>query len=144
MQPVLLVEDDPLDADFVRTTISRLSVVNVVDVATSAKMARLYLARVTPILIISDIHLPGEDGIELLHWVRSQPPPLCDVPVIMLTVSTDRLHEMHAFALRALLFLHKPIERSVLLDALRGLDLLVTETSRGRVLSMRPRPRLSP
>ena len=139
MQPVLLVEDDPLDAQFVRDTISRLSVVNLVDVATSAKMARMYLSRITPTLIISDVHLPGEDGIELLHWVRSQPPPLSEVPVIMLTVSTNQMHQMHAFALRALLFLNKPIDKQVLLHALRGLNLLVTETPRGRLLSMRPR-----
>jgi hypothetical protein len=42
---------------------------------------------------------------------------------------------VHASALRALLFLNKPIQSEVLLDALRGLDLLVTETPRGRVLS---------
>ena len=83
-------------------------------------MARMYLSRITPTLIISDIHLPGENGIELLHWVRSQPPPLGNVPVVMLTVSTDRVHQLHAYALRALLFLNKPIQKDVLLDALRA------------------------
>jgi hypothetical protein len=57
----------------------------------------------------------------------------------MLTVSTNRVHQLEASALRALLFLNKPIRKDVLLDALRGLDLLVTETPRGRVLSMRSR-----
>ena len=136
MLPVLLVEDEPLDVAFVREIIETLSLLNRLDVATSAEAARIYLARIRPTLIISDVHLPRENGIDLLHWVRSQPPPLGDVPVVVLTSSTDRVHEFHAWALRALLFLNKPIERDVLLDALRGLGVLVTDTPRGRVLSM--------
>ena len=136
MLPVLLVVDEPLDVVFVREVIENLSLLNRLDVATSAEAARIYLARMTPTLIISDVHLPRESGIDLLHWVRSQPPPLGDVPVVVLTSSTDRVHEFHAWALRALMFLNKPIEKDVLLDALRGLGLLVTDTPRGRVLSM--------
>jgi two-component system response regulator len=136
MQPVLLVEDDPADAAFVREVVAELSLLNLLDVATSAEAARLYLTRVTPALVISDIHLPRENGIELLHWVRSQPPPLGNVPVVILSVSTDLTHQLHAWALRALLFLNKPIERDVLLDAFRGLGLLVTETPKGRILSI--------
>jgi chemotaxis family two-component system response regulator Rcp1 len=136
MQPVLLVEDDPVDVAFVREVIAQLSLVNLLDVATSAETAKMYLARVTPTLVISDIHLPRANGIELLHWIRLQPPPLGDVPVVMLTGSTDLAHQLHASALRALLFFNKPIRGAVLLDALRGLGVLVTETPKGRVLSM--------
>jgi CheY-like chemotaxis protein len=139
MLPVLLVEDDPLDAEFVREVIADLSFLNTVDVVTSAEMARVYLARITPVLIISDIHLPREDGLQLLNWVRSQPPPLGNVPVVMLTVSTNRVHQLHAASLRALLFLNKPIREEVLLDALRGLGLLISETPSGRVLFMEER-----
>jgi two-component system response regulator len=139
MQPVLLVEDDPLDVAFVREVVAQLSLVNLLDVATSAETAKMYLSRLTPALVISDIHLPRENGIELLHWIRSQPPPLGDVPVVMLTVSTDRTHQLHASALRALMFFNKPIRASVLLDALRGLGVLVTDTPKGRVLSMESR-----
>jgi CheY-like chemotaxis protein len=135
MLPVLVVEDNPFDAAFIREVVAELSLLNVLDLATSAETARVYLTGIVPVLIISDVHLPGENGIQLLHWVRSQPPPLGNVPVIMLTVSTNRIHQLHASALRALLFLNKPIRREVLLDALRGLGLLVTETPRGRVLS---------
>ena len=142
MQPVLLVEDDPHDIEFVRAVVAQLSLLNLLDVATSAETARMYLARITPILVIADVHLPGTTGIELLHWIRVQPPPLGDVPVVVLTVSTDRIHQLHAWALRTLLFLNKPIKRDVLLDALRGLGLLVTESPSGRVLSMDNRLRL--
>lgn len=136
MRPVLLVEDNHFDVELVREVIEQLSLINILDVATSAEAARTYLEYTLPVLIISDIHLPGGSGIDLLHWVRAQPPPLGEVPVVMLTVSTDLIHQLQASALRALLFLNKPIRKDVLLDSLRGLGLLVTEMPTGRVLSM--------
>jgi CheY-like chemotaxis protein len=84
-----------------------------------------------PALIISDIHLPGQSGLDFLDWLRDRPAPLGNVPVIMMSVSTDEVHHMRASALRALVFMTKPIKREVLLDQLRGLGLLVTHIPRG-------------
>jgi DNA-binding response OmpR family regulator len=84
-----------------------------------------------PALIIADIHLPGESGLDFLHWLRDQAGPLGGVPVIMMSVSTDEVHHMRASALRALIFMTKPIKREVLLDQLRGLGLLVTHIPQG-------------
>jgi CheY-like chemotaxis protein len=131
MRPILLVEDDPNDVILVRDTLDQLNLVNQIDVATSAQAARLYIKRHTPALIISDIYLPGETGIDLLHWLRDQPQPLGDTPVIMLSGSTERIHQLQASALRALLFLSKPIKQEVLVDALRGLGLFVTHVPQG-------------
>lgn len=131
MRPILLVEDDPRDVLLVRDTLDQLNLVNQVDVATSAEAARLYIKRHTPALIISDIYLPGENGIDLLHWLRDQGPPLGDTPVIMLSGSTERIHQLQASALRALLFLSKPIKQDGLVDALRGLGLFVTHIPQG-------------
>jgi CheY-like chemotaxis protein len=136
MQPILLVEDDPGDVEFVREVVTSLSLVNRIDVAASAEAARVYLARLTPALLLLDVHLPRQNGIDLLHWVRAQRPPLRDVPAVVLTASTDEVHQLHAWALQALLFLRKPIEPAVLLDALRGLGLLVVDLPKGRVLTM--------
>jgi CheY-like chemotaxis protein len=131
VQPILVVEDDGDDIALLRHSLERMNLLNAVDVATSAKAARVYLNSSTPALVISDVYLPGETGVDLLHWVREQPPPLGNVPVIMLSVSTDRIHQMRASALRALLFLPKPIRAEVLLDALRGLGLAVTRVVKG-------------
>lgn len=133
MRPILLVEDEPNDVLLIRDTLDQLNLVNQVDVATSAEAARLYITRNTPALIISDIYLPGETGIELLHWLRDQPLPLGNTPVIMLSGSAERSHQLQASALRALLFLSKPIKRDVLLDAIRGLGLLVTHIPQGEL-----------
>ena len=131
MRPILLIEDDPNDVLLVRDTLLQLNVMNRIDVANSAETARTYVTRTMPALIISDIYLPGDTGIDFLHWLREQPAPLGSVPVIMMSVSTEEVHHMRASALRALLFMTKPIKQEVLLDQLRGLGLLVTHIPQG-------------
>jgi len=131
MRPILLIEDDPNDVLLVRDTLEQVNLVNDIDVATTVEAARTYVKRRMPALIISDIHLPGDSGLDFLHWLREQPAPLGSVPVIMMSVSTDEVHHMRASALRALIFMTKPIKQEVLLDQLRGLGLLVTHIPPG-------------
>jgi DNA-binding response OmpR family regulator len=131
MRPILLVEDDPNDVLLVKDTLEQVNLINDIDVATTVDAARAYVLRKMPALIISDIHLPGESGLDFLHWLRDQPAPLGSVPVIMMSVSTDEVHHMRASALRALIFMTKPIKQEVLLDQLRGLGLLVTHIPQG-------------
>lgn len=131
MRPILLVEDDPNDALLVRETLANVNLINDIDVATTVDAAKKYVNRRMPALIVADIHLPGESGLDFLHWLRDQPAPLGSVPVIMMSVSTDEVHHLRASALRALIFMTKPIKREVLLDQLRGLGLLVTHIPQG-------------
>jgi len=131
MRPILIIEDDPNDILLVRDTLADLNLVNEVATATSVKSARMFVAHDVPALIISDIYLPDETGIDFLNWRRAPPPPLGSVPVIMMSVSTERVHHMRASALRALLFMTKPLNQEVLLDQLRGLGLFVTHIPQG-------------
>lgn len=132
MRPILLIEDDANDAELVRETLSQLNLVNDLITATSAEAARMSIQREVPALVICDIHLGGgESGIEFLNWLREQPAPMGNVPVIMMSVSTDETHHLRASALRALLFMTKPIHQDTLLDQLRGLGLFVTHLPQG-------------
>jgi len=131
MRPILIIEDDANDVLLVRDTLEQVNLINEIDVATTVDAARTYVGRNMPALIISDIHLPGESGLDFLHWLREQPAPLGSVPVIMMSVSTDEVHHMRASALRALIFMTTPTKQEVLLDQLRGLGLLVTHIPQG-------------
>ena len=131
MRPILLVEDDPNDALLVRDTLEHVNLINAIEIATTAETARTFVRRTMPALIVSDIHLPGESGLDFLQWLRDQPGALGSVPVIMMSVSTDEVHHLRASSLRALVFMTKPIKREVLLDQLRGLGLLITHIPQG-------------
>jgi DNA-binding response OmpR family regulator len=131
MRPILLIEDDVNDALLVRDTLAQLNLVNNIDVATTAAAARIYVKRAMPALIISDINLTGESGIDFLEWLRGQPLPLGNVPVIIMSVSTDKADHARTSNLRALVFMTKPLKQEILLEQLRGLGLLVTHIPQG-------------
>ena len=131
MRPILLIEDDPHDVLLVREALDQVNLVNDIEVAATVEAARAFVQQTLPALIVSDIHLPGDSGLDFLHWLRDQPAPLGSVPVIMMSVSTDEVHHLRASALRALVFMTKPIKQEVLLDQLRGLGLLVTHLPQG-------------
>lgn len=128
--PIVLVEDDPHDAFFVYQALESARIRNHVVACRDAAEARRVLTREggspTPALLILDVHLGGESGIEFLRWVRSQPDPLGKTPVMMLTSSQRQEHVTEATALGAMWFLSKPVTETQLLEALRELGFAVT------------------
>ncbi|CAG8865937.1 Transcriptional regulatory protein OmpR [Pseudomonas fluorescens] len=58
-------------------------------------------------LVILDVMLPGEDGFSLCRWVR-QHPRLAQVPIIMLTASSDEADRVIGLELGADDYLGKP------------------------------------
>jgi CheY-like chemotaxis protein len=63
------------------------------------------------ILILSDINMPGMNGLEMLPKVRAERP---DVPVIMITAYGDRETRRIAIEQGAVGLLTKPIDFSLL------------------------------
>ena len=130
--PILIVEDDPHDVLFLKQAFARLKLVNPLEVCTATEDAIRFLEHTRPALIISDVYLPQQTGIDLLKWLRNQPGGLSRVPVIVLTGSTERIHEMRAIHLEALMFLRKPIDVTTFLDTIRGLGLVVSRSAGGK------------
>ncbi|MDF2488858.1 MAG: two component transcriptional regulator [Pseudomonas sp.] len=58
-------------------------------------------------LVILDVMLPGEDGFSLCRWVREHP-RLAQVPIIMLTASSDETDRVIGLELGADDYLGKP------------------------------------
>ncbi|MGH8120123.1 MAG: response regulator, partial [Gammaproteobacteria bacterium] len=65
------------------------------------------IARVKPDVIISDIRMPGMDGISLLEKIKQQAPT---VPVIIMTAYSDLDRAVAAFREGAFEFLSKPFD----------------------------------
>ena len=77
----LLVVDD--DADMLRLLTMRLAAAGYrVSTATSAEAALTQLDIERPQLVLSDVRLPGRDGLALFDDIRARHPSL---PVILLT-----------------------------------------------------------
>ena len=77
-------------------------------------------------LVVSDIHMPGMTGTELLDVLRSYG---CDIPVILMTGAPSIATARVAVELGAVQYLTKPIDRDALLRAV----------ARGQSVQRRPR-----
>ena len=71
------------------------------------------------IVILSDINMPGLDGLELLGEIKQRRP---DLPVMMVTAYGDEERRRHANELGASEFITKPLDFDQLKEQLRRLS----------------------
>jgi len=77
--------------------------------AGSAPEARQILNATEVDVIVCDLGLPGENGLELIRWVRARP-SRPDVPAIAVTFFSERFGVREARAAGFDVFLRKPID----------------------------------
>jgi CheY-like chemotaxis protein len=70
------------------------------------------------IVILSDINMPGMDGLSLLREIKTRRP---DLPVMMVTAYGDEERRRQAEEAGALQFLSKPVDFELLKQELRRL-----------------------
>lgn len=133
--PILLVEDEPDDVRFVKRALLRAELANPLVVATTVGEAEdACRSRPGPVLVLLDVYLQGAAaGLDFLEWLRAQPKPLGDTPVVIFSVSMDQAHRVRAEGLRSALFLGKPATEEVLSEAVTAFGLVrTTEIRRGK------------
>jgi type IV pilus assembly protein PilB len=113
---ILVVEDDASYRGVLRDTLAseHYEVVAVGD--GEEALARIY--RDAPDLILTDLHMPGLDGLELLHRLRSDL-SMSRIPVLFLTVIDSTASETAALDQGADDYLTKPVDRALLLSHIR-------------------------
>lgn len=108
----LLVVDD--DADMLRLLTLRLEAAGYrVLTAASAEAALTQLALERPQLVLSDVRLPGKDGLTLFDEIHAQHPML---PVILLTAHGSIPDAVEATSRGVYTYLTKPFDGKELLD----------------------------
>ena len=117
---VLVVEDDPVSADLMTMVLMRMPGL-LVDSVGTARHAREALASDKHYsIIITDVHLPGEDGLSLAEAIPEMP-GRSKVPVVVVTSETgdDIRHRASAAGVRA--FLRKPWSASQLRETVNSI-----------------------
>jgi two-component system response regulator GlrR len=111
MANLLLVDDD---ADLVKLLSMRLSAAgHRVTAVESAEAALTQLAVARPQLVVSDVRLPGRDGLALFDEIRTRYPAL---PVILLTAHGTIPDAVEATSRGVFSYLTKPFDGKALLD----------------------------
>jgi CheY-like chemotaxis protein len=120
---ILVVDDEPDVAELFRQRFRRETRQGtyVMHFAGSGEDALDLLAdeiQPTLIVILSDINMPGMDGLQLLGEVKRRRP---DLPVMMVTAYGDNERRRRAEELGAIEFITKPVDFDYLKEQLRQL-----------------------
>ena len=119
---ILVVDDEPDVADLFRQHFRREARqgIYVLHFAASGEEALDRLPEVRPelLVILSDINMPGMDGLALLREVKRRRP---DLPVMMVTAYGDDERRRRAAEAGAMEFLTKPVDFDALKEQLSRL-----------------------
>ncbi|NOH96171.1 nitrogen regulation protein NR(I) [Vibrio sp. 99-70-13A1] len=102
---VWVVDDDSSIRWVVEKTLSSANIK--CETFADAESVLLALEREAPDVLVSDIRMPGMDGIELLNQVHQKSP---DVPVIIMTAHSDLDAAVNAYQKGAFEYLPKPFD----------------------------------
>lgn len=114
---ILLVEDNPSDAELALRSLKKHNLANRVFWAKDGEEALDYLfhrgafsdsANSLPRVVLLDLRLPKVDGIEVLKQIRATP-ETCELPVVVLTSSKEERDVMDTYNLGVNSFVAKPV-----------------------------------
>jgi two-component system, chemotaxis family, response regulator Rcp1 len=125
---ILLVEDNPADADLTREGLQDGRLLHTLHHVTDGVQAMQFLRREgdfrtapTPDLILLDLNLPKKDGREVLAAIK-QDPKLKRIPVVVLTSSEAESDIVRSYDLHANCYMCKPVDLTRFLDTVRKIE----------------------
>lgn len=126
---ILLVEDEPADANLVRSALKSNKVLcnlhHVIDgvdaLAFLRRQTEAYKDAHKPDLILLDLNMPRMNGKEFLAEVKKDP-ELSAIPVVVLTTSDVERDVVASYKLGAAGYITKPVDMEQFIDAIRQLD----------------------
>ena len=124
-KPIMLVEDDDVDAMTVRRAFKDLKVTNSLVHLINGEEALKYLreqANEMPCLILLDLNMPKMNGTEFLEIVKADD-ALKRIPVIVLTTSTEECDIIDSFKYSVGGYIVKPVDYKNFVEAIRTLNM---------------------
>lgn len=126
-QPILLVEDNPVDLDLTLRAFKRKRFANPIEVARDGEEALAFIQRWSageplPVVILLDLKLPKVDGLEVLKQIKSHP---CSshIPVVVLTSSGEDRDIQTAYQLGANSYITKPVDFAKFIEVAEHIEL---------------------
>lgn len=128
--PILLVEDDDNDVFLMARMVKKVGIPNALEIVRDGHEAVDYLSGrgvfgdrgrfPLPALVLLDLNLPGRSGLEVMKWIRQQP-PFQSLLVIVFSSSSAISDIDRAYRLGANSYLVKPSSPTELMELLTAL-----------------------
>jgi len=125
---ILLVEDNPADADLTREGLQDGRLLHTLHHVTDGVQAMQFLRREgehaskpIPDLVLLDLNLPRMDGREVLATMK-QDPQLKRIPVVILTSSEAESDIVKSYELHANCYMCKPVDLTRFLETVRKIE----------------------
>ena len=125
---ILMVEDNPGDADLTREALENSKFHNHLHVVGDGEKAMAFLHREGPYkdaprpgLILLDLNLPRKDGREVLAEIKADD-SLKRIPVVILTTSSAEEDILKTYNLHANCFITKPIDLNQFLHVVKSIE----------------------
>jgi two-component system nitrogen regulation response regulator GlnG len=116
MKPVWIVDDDKSIRWVLEKTLSREQILFKSFASASEALSQLDAGAPPPQVLVSDIRMPGQSGLDLLQQVKERFPSL---PVIIMTAYSDLESAVAAFQGGAFEYLPKPFDVDQALELIR-------------------------
>lgn len=123
-KPILLVEDDQVDAMTVKRALKELHVTNPLTHAENGEEALAHLrdpANEVPCIILLDLNMPRMGGIELLQVIKHDE-TLRVIPVVVLTTSDEQQDKVESFSLGVAGYMAKPVDYHQFVEVMRSIN----------------------
>lgn len=125
--PILIVEDNPLDLDLTLRAFSTRKLANPIQVARDGEEALEFIKRweqgePLPVVILLDLNLPKVNGLEVLQVLKGHP-EYKTIPIVILTTSSESSDMKSAYLLGVNSYIIKPVDFEKFIDMAKQIEL---------------------
>jgi len=127
-KPILLVEDDQVDAMTVKRALKEIKVTNQLDIVGNGEEALSFLRNPEnekPGIILLDLNMPKMNGIEFLK-IAKKDKTLKRIPVVVLTTSKEEQDKVNSFNFGVAGYMLKPVDYTKFVEVVRTIDMYWT------------------
>ena len=127
-KPILLVEDDQVDAMTVKRALKELNITNKLDIVNNGEEALTFLRNPEnekPGIILLDLNMPKMNGIEFLQ-IAKKDDTLKRIPVVVLTTSKEDQDKVDSFNFGVVGYMIKPVDYRKFVEVVKTIDLYWT------------------
>ncbi len=127
-RPILLVEDDIVDAMTVKRALKDIKVTNKMDLVGNGEEALEYLRKPEneePCIILLDLNMPKMNGKEFLK-IAKKDERIKKIPVVVLTTSKEEQDRIESFNLGIAGYMIKPVDYLQFVEVIKTINMYWT------------------